>query len=97
MRVASRVLFAVVFSIFSSSLPAADNDTGSGGTYAGCMNGCWKSYDYCKEHQSGEIDCAHQLGQCIEYCESTFDPQSGKLGGIVIKPLPPLKAKLATP
>jgi hypothetical protein len=46
---------------------------GSGGGYAACMNGCWRSHRYCEAHQ--DIDCAHQLGQCLEYCESTYDPQ----------------------
>lgn len=45
--------------------------------YAKCMNWCWRSHRFCKEHQSGEIDCDHQLGVCIEACESEFDPQFG--------------------
>ena len=47
-------------------------------TYANCMNGCWRSHSYCKKHQSKTINCGRQLGVCIEYCESTFDPQIRK-------------------
>jgi hypothetical protein len=45
--------------------------------YAMCMNWCWSSHTYCKDHQADEIDCDHHLGVCIEACESEFDPQFG--------------------
>lgn len=61
-------------------------DDGINNPYADCMNGCWRSHDYCKVHQSKEIDCDHQLGQCIEYCESTYDEQVTRP---IIRILPP--------
>jgi hypothetical protein len=94
MKTYIRLLFVVASLSFSLGAVAADNGS-SGGTskdYADCMNGCWKSHDYCKEHQSGDMDCNHQLGQCIEYCESTYDPQIRRPGGgIVLPPRPPIK------
>ena len=60
----------------SPGIVLAVANTGGDSAYASCMNGCWRSHRYCKAHQSGQMDCDHQLGQCIEWCESQHDPQS---------------------
>ena len=63
-------------------LGAAANAEPLRNNHADCINGCWRSYEYCKQNQSKKIDCESQLGLCFDFCDDVYlPPMRGDIGG----------------